>query len=242
MYGDESAEFELGGDIFNDYSEGIESAKILERENYFNYSNFFSVDFLLGWTSFNDERGQAFQVNNSPGFGLSANYYFETNVTFGLGFNYSQNYFTIDEPVYGYPNPATLPGNITVNNWRYFLNLRYYLDTSNLGSAITFANPYLVGRMEYWDVTYVFKNQPIYPNEKGKGFGFAFGLGLQFPLKMKQYNFGIEALAHSVNWSDKWTQKYAPIENANGQPVTGYGYDNLNGMAFDLFMGFNLAF
>jgi opacity protein-like surface antigen len=196
----------------------------------------------MGWTTFDGERGQAFEDNSSPGFGLGVNYYFESNITFGFGFNYSQNFFTIDEPVFGYPDPNTLPGNITVDNWRYYMSLRYYVDTSNLGSAITFANPYLIGRLEYWDVTYKYKNQPMYQDEKGKGLGWAFGLGLQFPLKMKEYNIGVEFLAHSVNWSDKFTQKYAPIEDENGQPVTGYGYEDLNGMAFDLFVGFNLAF
>lgn len=240
-FDDGEADFELGGDIFNDYSEGIESTRIQERENFFNYSNFFSVDFNIGWTTFDGNRGQAFQENSSPGFGLGVNYYFESNVTFGTGFNYTQNYFTIDEPVYGYPDPLALPGNITVENWRYYGSLRYYIDTSNLGSALTFANPYLVGRLEYWDVTYKFKNQPIYPDQKGKGVGWGFGLGLQFPLKMKQYNIGVEFLVHSVDWSDKYTQAYAPIEK-DGQPVSGYGYENLNGLAYDLFMGFNLAF
>ena len=98
-FDDGEADFELGGDIFNDYSEGIESTRIQERENFFNYSNFFSVDFNIGWTTFDGNRGQAFEENSSPGFGLGVNYYFESNVTFGTGFNYTQNYFTIDEPV-----------------------------------------------------------------------------------------------------------------------------------------------
>ena len=237
MYGDEAADFELGGDIFNDYSEGIESAKILERENFFNYSTFFSVDFFIGWTGWDGDRGQAFETSSSPGFNIGANYYFESNVTFGLGIAYSQNFFTINQPVYGYPDPNALPGTITVDNWRFFGNVRYYIDTSNLGPAITFSNPYFVGRFEYWGVDYKFKNQPMYPSQKGKGMGWALGMGLQFPLKMKQYNFGAEFLVHSVNWSDKYTQAYAPLPDGNG-----YGYSTLSGLAFDLFMGFNLAF
>jgi hypothetical protein len=241
MYGDDVADFELGGDIFNDYSEGIESAKILERENYFNYSNFFSVDFFIGWTTFDGNRGMAYQENSSPGFSLGTNYYFEPNVTFGIGFAYSQNYFTIDQPVNGYPNPQQLPGNITVDNWRFFGSMRYYIDTTNLGSALTFANPYFVGRLEYWGVGYKFKNQPTLPSERGKGMGWAGGIGLQFPLKMKTYNFGVEFLVHSVNWSDRFTQAYAPLPQGS-EHYSGYGYANLNGLAFDLFMGFNLAF
>jgi hypothetical protein len=119
--------------------------------------------------------------------------------------------------------------------------MRYYIDTTNLGSALTFANPYFVGRLEYWGVDYKFKNQPTLQEEKGKGMGWAGGIGLQFPLKMKTYNFGVEFLVHSVNWSDRFTQAYAPLPQGS-ENYSGYGYTNMNGLAFDLFMGFNLAF
>lgn len=43
---------------------------------------------------------------------------------------------------------------------RAYFPYRYYIDTADLGVAITYSNPYLITRFEYWYMTNKFIDQP----------------------------------------------------------------------------------
>ena len=221
----ESDDLNLGGDdIFNDFKEDYEDTKVLEDENFYQYARFYNVALTIGHTMFDGNRGSAY-VNEPPTFGLSLNYFIDFRTSMGIGWAYSQHHFFIDQAVNGYnPDP---PGAIAVRCLRFFINYRHYLDTSNLGTAITYANPYLSLSMEYWYVTNRFIDQSQLDNEKGGGFGFGYGGGLEFPIKLKDTYLGIEFLIHSINFHDKYTQKYRPTLTGSG-----FGYQNLAGLGY----------
>lgn len=224
VFRDEDANFQLGGDIFSDFNEEVEATRIMKDERYYQYSRFFNFEISLGFTSFDGNRGSAYD-NNNPSFGGSVHYFMESNLTMGIGIAFSKHAMLIEKPTRGYPQEGGV-GLINVDLMRGFFTLRYYIDTTNLGTAITFSNPYLVGRAEYWYESNKFIDQPNIDKETGGGIGFSLGFGLEFPIEIKEYYLGIEFLAHNVSFPDKYTQKLEPL------------YPNLNGYGYSLMFSF----
>ncbi|RLA64442.1 MAG: hypothetical protein DRQ88_03655 [Epsilonproteobacteria bacterium] len=224
VFKDEESNFQLGGDIFSDFNEEVEATRIMKDERFYQYSRFFNFELSMGFTAFDGNRGAAYN-NANPSFGLSAHYFMESNLTMGIGMTMSKHSMLIEEATRGYPQEDGV-GLIDIQLMRFFYTVRYYIDTTNLGTAITFANPYLVGRVEYWYETNKFKDQPHLENEAGGGIGFSFGFGLEFPIEFKEYYLGIEFLAHSINLPDNQTQKLDPV------------YINLGGNAYTLMFSF----
>ena len=52
-------DFNVGGDIFSDFNEDLESSQVMEDERFYRYSRFFSLNLGLGVTSFTGNRGLA---------------------------------------------------------------------------------------------------------------------------------------------------------------------------------------
>ena len=201
-------DLDIGSDIFSDFNEDISGAEMAEDERFYRYGRFFSFALGFGMTSFDGNRGAAY-INDPPGYALHLNYFMNFNVSFGLGFEFSKHHFFIEGPTLGFA--ANAPGLISVNALRVYFGYRYYIDTSDLGTAITYSNPYFTGRMEYWYLTNKFEDQSALDDESGGGLGFGLGFGLEFPIRLKQSYIGVEFLFHSVNYFDKFTQKYRCI-------------------------------
>ena len=75
----------VGGDIFNDFYEDIESAQIAEDERYYRYGRFFSFHLGLGLTNFGGNRGAAYE-DSPPTYAMSVHYFKDFQSSFGLGF------------------------------------------------------------------------------------------------------------------------------------------------------------
>ena len=144
----------------------------------------------------------------------------------------------LKDPVAGFPNAKDAQGNnappglVDVSMLRVFFAYRYYIETANLGTAITYSNPYIVGRMEYWYQTNKYEDQTELPKEIGGGLGFGLGFGLEFPIELKESYVGLEVLLHTVNFPDKNTQKFAPLKEG------GYGFQNLGGNAYSTMVSY----
>ena len=217
------------GDIFSDFNEDLEASQVLEDERYYRYGRFFSFSINLGLTAFNGNRGLAYE-NSHPTLGLALNYFQDFRTSFGLGFALSKHHMYIEEPTVGFSgefenSDMSGPGFIDVNLLRVFFSYRYYVDTTNLGTAITYSNPYATLRLEYWYQTDKFIDQPEVGDQSGGGFGFAIGGGLEFPMKIKESYIGLEFLMHTANLYDKYTIDYKGTDGISG-------YDDLTGYAF----------
>ena len=123
---------------------------------------------------------------------------------------------------------------VDVSMFRTFMGFRYYIDTFDLGTAITYANPYFVGRMEYWNQSNRFSDLTDKPTETGGSIGSGLGFGLEFPIELKEYYFGVEFLYHTVNFFDKYTQNYRSNTGSTG------GFDDLSGNVFSLFVSYTI--
>lgn len=206
-----------GGDIFNDFNEDVEANQVLEDERFYRYGRFFSVGLGLGLTTFTGNRGAAY-VDDHPSFNMFASYFMNFRVSFLLGFAYSKHAFFIDQKTKGF---ASAVGSVEANMFRTYFGFRYYLDTSDLGTAITWSNPYATARIEYWYLTNKFINQNTVPNDAGGGLGFGLGAGLEFPIVIKEYYTNLELLWHTVNFHDKFTQSYREVlEDLDGNVIT----------------------
>jgi len=227
----------VGGDIFTDFNEDVENAKLVEDERFYRYGRFFSFNASLGLTFFDGNRGIAYE-NAPPSFGLSFTFFKDFQTALALGLEFSKHSMFLSSPVLGFPNAKNqdgseaAPGLVDVSMLRVYMGYRYYIETANLGTAITYSNPYLVGRLEYWYQTNKYEDQSQLPKDKGGGLGFGLGFGLEFPVELKESYVGLEFLFHTVNFPDKNTQKYAPKHPG------GYGFENLGGNAYSTMVSY----
>lgn len=213
----------LGNDIFNDFNEDLEATQVMEDERFYRYGRFFSFNVSVGITDFDGNRGKAFE-DDHPTYGLSLYYFLDFNSSFGLGLEFSKHHMYYSYGTFAYDEPV---GVIDVSMLRTFFSYRYYVDTSDLGTAITYSNPYFIGRLEYWYVTNNFKTQTNLPNDVGGGIGLGVGFGLEFPIRLKESYINIEMVYHNVSFHDKLTQDYSPAQNNPNGP----GFPDLTGGA-----------
>lgn len=223
----------VGGDIFTDFNEDMENAKVIEDERFYRFGRFFSFNVGAGLTWFDGNRGIAYE-NLPPSYNLGFTFFKDFQTALNLGIEFSKHSFFIGGPTQGYPGFSTGVGLIEASLLRVYFGYRYYIETANLGTAITYSNPYFIGRLEYWYENNKFVDQSNVPQESGGGLGMAFGFGLEFPIEIKESYWGIECLLHSVNLPDKNTNRYQP------SPVgsTGPGYDDLGGNAYSVMINY----
>lgn len=225
-----------GSDIFSDFNEDLESAQVLEDERFYRYGRFFSVNLGGGMTTFTGNRGKAYDDNN-PTFHLSMNYFLDFQKAIILGVEYSKHTAVFDTKVYGFKQESPL-GAVVTDMTRVFIGYKYYIDTTDLGTAITYSNPYLIGRLEYWYQSNKYIDWGNLPRGKGGGIGSGLGFGLEFPVELKQSYIGVEFLYHVVNFYDKYTQDYAQIQGDN---ASKYGYSDLTGNVLSIMFTYNFT-
>ena len=82
----------VGGDIFSDFNEDVEASQVLEDERYYRHGRFFVFQMGLGITSFDGNRGIAYN-NDNPSYQLAVGYFSDFQSAYYLGFEYSKHHF-----------------------------------------------------------------------------------------------------------------------------------------------------
>lgn len=223
------------GDIFNDFNEDVEASQVLEDERFYRYGRFFQANIGLGITSFDGNRGNAYR-DNHPTFHISTTFFLSFQAAIVLGIEYSKHTMILDSTTRAYKTQPV--GLVETAFTRPFLGFRYYVDTTDLGTALTYSNPHFIARVEYWYQTNKFLDNDTVENQKGGGIGTGIGGGLEFPIELKKSYVSVEALFHVVNFFDKFTQDYRQDPT---QPSSTEGYDNLQGNAYSLMMTYNFT-
>jgi hypothetical protein len=227
------------GDIFNDFNEDLEASQVLEDERFYRYGRFFQANVGLGMTWFDGNRGAAYD-DNHPSFHLSVTFFMSFQAALVLGIEYSKHTMFLDSTTRVYQAEAV--GAVETAFTRPFLGFRYYIDTTDLGTALTYSNPHFIGRVEYWYQTNKFLDRETIPNQKGGGIGTGLGFGLEFPIELKKSYVSVEGLFHVVNFFDKFTQDYRQIPDAQDpQNLSTAGYDDLTGNAYSLMVTYNFT-
>ncbi len=237
-------ELQSGGDIFSDFNEDLEASQVLEDERFYRYGRFFSVNLGGGFTTFTGNRGNAYD-DNHPTFHLSTNYFMDFQQAIMLGVEFSKHTMVLDTLTNQYQTKNV--GAVETDFTRVFVGYKYYIDTTDLGTAITYSNPYFIGRLEYWYQTNKFVDRPEFDKQKGGGIGSGIGAGLEFPVELKKSYVSVEFLYHVVNFFDKNTQDYRRIERDNAstpqneRTLSTYGFEDLTGNALTLMITYNFT-
>lgn len=230
-------EMNIGGDIFSDFNEEIEAGQVMEDERFYRYGRFYSFQVSTGVTNFTGNRGTAYQ-NQNPSFAMSLCYFMDFQSAFGLGFGYSKHFMSVNTPTITFSEDG--PGLIEVNMFRSFFFYRHYLDTSDLGTAITYSNPYFIGRLEYWNQTNKFRDRENTGNRSGGSLGGSVGLGLEFPIVLKESYFNVELLYHKVQFGDIYDSYFRPTDESLSSGDSE-GFEDLKGDVITLFIGYVIS-
>ena len=208
----------VGGDIFDDFNENVDDEDILEDERFLRYGRFFALNLGLGLTGFTGNRGLAYS-NYPPTLNLSTMAFVNFRISFLLGLTYSKHSMFFSSAVE--KDPDIPLGQIEVNMFRSYLGFRYYIDTSDLNTALTYSNPYFTMRLEYWLLNNTFIDREDIADDTGGGIGSSIGGGLEFPIKLKQAYINYEFLIHTVNFHDRLTNDYqVAYKDLSGLGVT----------------------
>lgn len=251
-YGDEQEwmqqfndDLNFGNDIFTEFGEELESKRIQEEERFYRYGRFVSFTMGLGVTTFTGNRGKAYHDQN-PTFSFGFIYFSDFQNAITLGIDYSKHVMYVDTPVQENNDPEDFYGAIDISLLRPHVGYRYYVDTSQLGSILTYANPYFSGRLEYWYQTNRFREYDD-STQKGGGIGLGIGLGIEIPTDLEKSFIGLQFLVHQVNFFDKETRAYkkeAPDETLYPgycQTNVCYGYDDLKGTGYSLITSYLMS-
>ena len=211
----------LGSDIFDDFNEELEAESVLEDERFFNYGRFFTLNLGLGLTHFTGNRGLAYS-NNPPTFNLGIMAFTDFQVSFLLGVSSSKHSMYFEDLVE--KDPEAPLGVVEVNMFRSYVGFRYYIDTTDLNTALTYSNPYITMRFEYWYVNNTFIDRGEIDDDTGGGTGASFGGGLEFPIQLKRSYINYEFLVHTVNFHDRLTRDYQETKNSSR------GHNDLSGL------------
>lgn len=235
-------DFNVGGDIFSDFNEDLEASQVMEDERFYRYGRFFGVNLGVGLTTFSGNRGLAY-TDEHPTLHFSVMYFFDFQSALNLGFEYSKHYMTMDTYTAG--SGTDTYGLIDISMLRPFIGYRYYIDTADLGTAITYSNPYFVGRLEYWYQTNKFRERSNFSDQSGGGIGVGLGFGLEFPIELKKTYFNVEFLWHNVSFFDKYTDDYRQYPDGqhpdDPDKLSEYGFDDLTGYVYSLMMSYNIS-
>lgn len=222
----------IGGDIFSDFNEDLENTQVMEDERFYKFGRLFSFQVGLGMTQFTGNRGQLY-VNDHPSYGLGVNYFIDFQSSFGMGVEFSKHHFELLEPTSGSGTERGY-GFTTVSMLRTYFNWRYYIDTADLGTALTYSNPYFVARLEYWHVTVKYEDREDIENNAGGGLGAGLGFGFDFPIRIRESYVNAEFLWHRVNFKDKYTDDYAVVKD---KQITG-GFSDLTGDVLSMMISY----
>jgi hypothetical protein len=228
------------GDIFNDFNEDIEASQVLEDERFYRYARFFQTNIGLGMTTFTGNRGLAYE-DNHPTFHLSVAFFLSFQVAITLGLEYSKHHMILDTATRAYPDQIV--GLVETSMLRPFFGFRYYIDTTDLGTALTYSNPHFIGRAEYWYQTNKFIDaSPAIAKQDGGGIGTGFGMGLEFPIELKKSYVSVEFLYHIVNFFDRFTMDYRQVpDDLDPDDKSKAGYKDLTGDALSMMVTYNFT-
>ncbi|MDA8792062.1 hypothetical protein N9N67_02380 [Bacteriovoracaceae bacterium] len=248
MFDAYDSDINVGGDIFSDFNEDLDASTVLEDERFYRYARFYSVNLGIGKTSFTGNRGLAYE-DDDPSYVISLNYFLNFQTSFIMGIEYSKHTMFIDTYVNG--SRGEIVGAVETAFIRPFMGFRYYIDTTNLNTPITYSNPYFTARIEYWYQTNTFPENDNLDDENGGGLGSGVGGGLEFPIELKSRYINVEFLYHWVNYFDRNTMDYRKIPSGeedvvprDGEEVrldSKYGYENLRGNSWSIMISYNVT-
>ena len=191
---------------FTEYGEFNQSRDEETDSQFLQFGRFFGISVGLGIEAADGNRGLLWQ-GGFPMVYFKVHYWFDFNLALNIGFYTASHYFTI---------PGT--GQVNISMFRAGLDLKYYINTKDLSSTITFASPYfLVGVGAFSKSEYV-PTVGATPTTL-TSMGVSAGAGLEFTLSPKKTYIELEGKMNYVPFYDSGSTAYLAsknIPNLNG--------------------------
>lgn len=192
-----SEEDDYSSTPFTEYGEFNEASDEESDAKFFQYGRFFGVSLGLGFQFIDGYRGALWQ-GGFPMFDFKLHYWFDFNVALDVGFFTASQY---------YDTKIQNLGHVDINLLHVGVDIKYYFDTKNLSSAISFANPYvLLGAGSFSKTENSVAQQS---QDSDNSLGISAGGGFEFVISPRKTYFEIESKIHFVTYKDTYTTRFS---------------------------------
>lgn len=214
---EQSEEEDYSTTPFTSYGEFHSLADEEADSKFFQYGRFFGVSLGIGAQIVDGNRGALWQ-GGFPVVDFKLHYWFDFNVALDLGFFTAQQFFQ---------TTAQGLGHVDVNMVHAGVDIKYYLQTRDLSSAISFASPYLLAGVGSFSKTQNSNAQASQDNDTS--LGISLGAGLEFVISPRKTYFQVEGKFHTVTFKDTFTTLFQSVGVPN---LTGNFYTVTGGLLF----------
>jgi hypothetical protein len=210
-----SEEEDFGSTPYEEYGEFNEDEDEAANAQFLQYGRFFGASVGFGSHGSTGNRGSLWD-GGFPAFDFKLHYWFNFNFALQMGYTTAPHFFTAN-------------GDRTdVRFNRVGLDLKYYFDTRDLSSSITFAGPYvLLGAGNFTKSQTNIRTNVI---DNDSSLGMTFGAGLEFTVSPKKVYFFLQGTYDMATFKDTNTEEY---QASNGlDDMSGGFYTFLGGVLF----------
>lgn len=183
---------------FTEYGEFSDQSEEDAEMRFFQFGRFFGIGLGMGFDGVTGNRGLLWQ-GGFPGYNFKLHCWLDFNFAIALGFRAESFYYDFE----------ARGGRTDINIVMPGIDLRYYIDTKDLSSAISFSNPYLIMGLGIYNKTDTNANEGT--QEQDTAYGVAVGAGFEFPVKAKSFYIWTEARFEMVNYKDTGTKNFKTL-------------------------------
>ena len=203
---------------YTDYGSFNEDEDEAEDTRFYQNGRFFGVSVGLLYEGVTGNRGKLWD-NAFPGFEFRFHYWFDFNFALSLGFSTVHHTFDGQVPLGGI-NDANMTWVGT--------ECKYYFDTTNASSGLTFAAPHLLLGFGSYTRSQTPQSIPD-ATDKDSRFGVDTGAGLEFPIKAKKAYFALDG---RFNWVQFKDSGYTGLSSFGIPNLKGYFYTVTGSLLF----------
>ncbi len=178
---------------WTEYGEFNEDDDEATDTNFFQHGRFFGVSLGVGYQGVTGNRGILWR-GGFPLVDIKVHYWFDFNLGLDINFNTTRHYFDSQS--------ETGNDHKEIQFSKLLMTVKYYFDTKNVSSAISFSNPYLLGSIGTYQKTEASTINTTAASSADSVIGFAGGGGLEFPLKHRKAYLQIEGRLHWARFND----------------------------------------
>jgi len=196
---------------FSEYGEFDAAEDEANDEKFFQFGRFFGVGLGTGLTTATGNSGKLYQ-GGFPMIDGRLAYWFDFQVALQVALQNSKHNYNL-------PVSSGNSELVDTNLFRILFQVKYYFDTRDLSAPITFVGPHMIvggGMYSRSDNKTAVDSQGTSgatSTEKVNAFGMNFGMGFELTIKPRKTYLQLEALAHLVQFSDQYDNRYAPTVN-----------------------------
>jgi hypothetical protein len=212
-------EQDFTGTPYTEYGQSNEEVEEEEEVKFLQFGRLFGLSLGLGFQFVDGFRGDLWQ-GGFPTINFRLHYWFSYSFAIDLGITTTYNYY--------YDTSTLGRGHVDVNVLNAGIDAKYYFNTRNLSSAITFANPYILLGLGAYSKTETSVAQQN--AAKDDSLGFVAGGGVEFPITPRKLYVTIEGKMNIVTYQ---TDTYTTVFTSQGLPnLTGNFYTVVGSVLF----------